>query len=239
VSRLIGLVVSIAFADSLNPSTIAPGLYLASGRRPRGALIQFTLGVLAVNLVGGAAIALGPGQAILALVPMPGHTARYIAETVAGVVMLIGAIVLWRRRQPLARRHRFRPPSSEGKSAAVLGITIAGIELPTAFPYFAAIAAIVSSGLDAGRQLILIGIYNLIFVLPLISMIAIIVVAPEQATSILRRIRELLERRWPALLAGVALLVGIFVTVLGVTGLASGTHGTVGLLSRRLRRKIT
>jgi hypothetical protein len=87
--------------------------------------------------------------------------------------------------------------------------------------------------------LILIAVYNLIFVLPLILMIAIVLVAPEQATSILRRIRELLERRWPALLAGLALVVGIFVTVLGVTGLASGTHGTVGLLSRRLRRRIT
>ena len=33
--RLIGLVVSIGLADSMNPSTIAPGIYLAMGRRPR------------------------------------------------------------------------------------------------------------------------------------------------------------------------------------------------------------
>ena len=89
--RLIGLVVSIGLADSMNPSTIAPGLYLAIGERPRAGLIQFTLGVLAVNFVGGAVIALGPGQALLALVPKPGPTARYVAETVAGVIMLIGA----------------------------------------------------------------------------------------------------------------------------------------------------
>ena len=32
--RLIGLAVSIGLADSMNPSTIAPALYLAIGRSP-------------------------------------------------------------------------------------------------------------------------------------------------------------------------------------------------------------
>ncbi len=33
--RLIALVVSIGLADSMNPSTVVPALYLASGERPR------------------------------------------------------------------------------------------------------------------------------------------------------------------------------------------------------------
>ena len=35
--RLIGMVLSIGFADSMNPSTIAPGIYLAVGERARAA----------------------------------------------------------------------------------------------------------------------------------------------------------------------------------------------------------
>ena len=113
--RLIGLAISIGLADSMNPSTIAPGLYLAMGQQhARSSLIQFTFAVFAVNLVGGAAIALGPGEAVLALVPKPGATARYIVETVAGVVMLIAAVVLWRRRRSLARRE-LPTPKSEGR----------------------------------------------------------------------------------------------------------------------------
>jgi cytochrome c biogenesis protein CcdA len=237
--RLLGLVLSIALADSLNPSTIAPGLYLAIGEKPRSGLIQFTLGVLAVNFLGGAIIALGPGQAVLALVPKPGHTARYIGETVAGVVMLIAAVVLWVRRKGLAQRHGLPEPRSEGKSALLLGATIAVVELPTAFPYFAAIAAIVASGLHPVRQLILIVIYNIAFVLPLILMIATLTIAPTRAESILTGARQFLERRWPALLAALALVAGLFVTTLGVTGLAKGTHGTVGRVSGRLRRVIS
>ena len=42
--------------------------------------MQFTVGVFAVYFAGGAVFLLGPGQALLALVPHPGHTARYVVE---------------------------------------------------------------------------------------------------------------------------------------------------------------
>ncbi len=235
--RLIGLVVSIGLADSMNPSTIAPGLYLATGQRPRRRLVQFTLAVFVVNLAGGAVIALGPGEVLLALVPHPSHTVAYIAETVAGAVMLAGGVILWRRRERLARRE-LPTPSTEGKSSAVLGATIAGVELPTAFPYFAAIAAIVGSGFDPVRQLALLALFNLAFILPLLLIIATIQCAGDQSQRILGTARDWLQKRWPVLLAVLAVVAGVFVTLLGVTGLVSGTHGTVGKLSRRFRRAL-
>jgi cytochrome c biogenesis protein CcdA len=235
--RLIGLAVSIGLADSINPSTIAPGLYLAMGKDARSGVAQFTLGVFAVNLVGGAVIALGPGQAVLAFVPSPGPTARYIAETVAGAVMLIAAALLWHRRHSLARRE-LPTPTGQRRSALLLGATIAGVELPTALPYFAVIAAVVGSGFDPGRQMILLALYNAAFVLPLILMILTIIIAPDRSERLLERARAWLQRRWPILLAGLALLAGAFVATLGVTGLASANHGPIGRLSRQLRHTI-
>jgi cytochrome c biogenesis protein CcdA len=234
VLRVLGLVISIGLADSMNPSTIAPGLYLASGPRPRSALTEFTLGVFAVNFVGGAIIALGPGQALLALVPHPNATTRYILEMVAGTVMLIAGVVLWRRRERLARRE-LPTPSSEGRSSFLLGATISVVELPTAFPYFAAIAAIVGSGLGPGRQTIALVIYNLCFVLPLLLMILTITVAGDRAGPILTRAREALQRRWPAVLAGLALVAGAFVLALGITGLTTGPRSRIGRFRRSLR----
>ena len=189
-------------------------------------MIQFTSAVFAVNFLGGAVVALGPGQAVLALVPHTGHTARYILELIAGVVMLVGAAILWRRRTKLAR-HELPSPSAEGKSSFLLGLTIAGVELPTAFPYFAAIAAIVGSGLGVASQVIALAVYNIVFVLPLILMVITIMVAGDRAQPILEQGRDLLQRHWPALLAGLALVAGVYVTVLGITGLVSGGHSTV------------
>src|SRR5436305_30469 len=135
--RLIGLVLSIGLADSLNPTTIAPALYLATGEHPRARVTEFTLGVFAVYLVGGAAIALGPGQLLLALVPKPNHHTRYLIELIAGIALLVSAALLWHNRARLAER-KMPDVSTKGRSSAILGATITAVELPTAFPYFAA-----------------------------------------------------------------------------------------------------
>jgi cytochrome c biogenesis protein CcdA len=235
--RLIGLVVSIGLADSLNPSTIAPALYLSTGEGARHSLIEFTAGVFGVYFLGGAIIALGPGQLLLSLVPHPGPHLRYLLEVVAGVAMLAGAAFLWGYRDRLARRE-LPEPNPSGKSSAVLGATITAVELPTAFPYFAAIAAIVGSGLDPVRQLVLLVIFNICFVLPLLAIIATLTLAGDDAERMIASVRQRLEAHWPEILAVLALLAGTFVTILGITGLASVSRGHFGHFARRVRRLI-
>src|ERR1700733_5192623 len=150
--RLISIVISIGLADSLNPSTIAPALYLATGENARNRVAQFTAGVFAVYFLGGAAIAVGAGQVIRPLLPHPHHHITSIIEIAGGTAMIAAAAMIWRHRATLARRD---PPDfdPQGKSSWVLGASITAVELPTAFPYFAAIAAIVGSGLGPGRDL--------------------------------------------------------------------------------------
>ncbi len=69
--HLLSLVLLIGVIDSLNPATVAPALYLAGGHSPHRGLLGFIAGVFTVNLAGGILLALGPGQAILALAPHP------------------------------------------------------------------------------------------------------------------------------------------------------------------------
>lgn len=233
--RLIGVVVSIGFADSLNPTTIAPALYLAAGEHARRRVTEFTLGVFAVYFAGGAIVALGPGQLLLSLFPHPGQHVRFILELVAGVVMLAGASFLWGYRHSLAAR-AVPEVNPKGKTSALLGATITVIELPTAFPYFAAIATIVGSGLDPVRQLVLLLLFNVCFVVPLIGIIGTLTFAGEHAERMLATGRDQLHAHWPAVLAVMALLAGTFVTLLGATGLAGLHHGHLGRFARGLRR---
>lgn len=236
--RLAGLVVSIALADSLNPSTVAPALYLAAGEHPRRAVLRFSGSVAAVFLAGGLVLTIGPGQLLLALVPHPGATVRYVGETVAGVAMIIASAVLWVQRERLG--HRARSTSTpKHRSPALLGVSVAAIELPTAFPYFAAIAAIVASGLNVAQEVILVAIYNLCFVSPLLAIVVLLTLAGDRAVRVLTTVRDYLHAHWPAIVAVLALLAGLFTTALGVTGLTSGVSGGVGRVSRRLRRVIS
>ena len=222
--RLIGLAISIGIADSINPSTVGPALYLAGGKDARQRVTEFTAAVFLVYFVGGAIIALGPGQLLLSLVPHPSHHVRYILETIAGGLMLVASAVLWVNRERVVRRRRH--PSrftTEGRSSALLGATITAVELPTAFPYFAVIAAIVGSGYDPVRQLVLLVLFNVCFVLPLLAIIAVLAFAGDRAGEVLTRMRDWLQARWPAVVSGLLLIAGVFVVLLGATGLA-GTH---------------
>ncbi|HET9718850.1 MAG TPA: GAP family protein [Solirubrobacteraceae bacterium] len=237
--RLLGLVISVGLADSMNPSTIAPALYLATGDCAKRDLIQFILGSGGIYLVGGLLIVAGPGEALLAVVPHPGALTRYILETVAGAVVLAVGIVLMVRRHRMSDRQLPQPKAGGGRSAFVLGATIMLVEIPTAFPYFAVIAAVVGSGLGLGTRLLLIVIYNLCFVAPLLAILLTVVIAGDRAGPILARGRDFLQRRWPLLLAILAVVAGAFVAVLGVSGIIGrGRSGAAGV-SRQLRHLIT
>lgn len=219
---LTALVLSVGVADSVNPATIVAALYLAGGERPRRSVSQFTAAVFAAYLLGGLAIALGPGQLIISSVPKPGPVARSIGEIAVGSVMLATAGLLWAGRRRLAARELPRLDTRD-RSPALLGVTMTAVELPTAFPYLAAIAAILDSGIDIARQVLLLVLYNVCFVLPLLLIVAMLGVAGERALTLLRRMRANLERHWPLTGGGIALLVGLFVLGLGVRGLISAS----------------
>jgi cytochrome c biogenesis protein CcdA len=234
VLRLIGIVISIGLADSLNPTTIGPALYFATGERARNRVAEFTAAVFAVYFLGGAAILAGVGSVVRSILPHPHHHITDIVEVGVGVAMVGVAGVLWRHRQRLAQRD---PPDFDphGRSSWVLGASITAVELPTAFPYFAALAAIVGSDVDVVRGLILLLLFNLCFVLPLLCIVAVLTFAPDSSDRLIGAGRDFLQRRWPVVLAAVALIAGVFVILLGVSGLASGHSRFFRRLHRTLR----
>jgi Sap, sulfolipid-1-addressing protein len=93
--RRVGVAISVALADPLNPSTVGPALYLATVQNRVRRVIQFTIGVFSVTFAGGLVLMIGSGRLLLGLVPHPQRTVRYVIELVAGVVLLILAVALW------------------------------------------------------------------------------------------------------------------------------------------------
>jgi cytochrome c biogenesis protein CcdA len=216
--RLVGVVISVGLADSLNPTTVTPGLYLATVPKPAVRVTQFTAGVFAVNLAGGLLLTLGPGRLLLGLIPHPQRTAKHVIELVAGVVMLACAAGVWLRRRHLARRP-LPTPSGSGGSALIAGASVAAVELPTAVPYFAVVAAIIGSSAGVPMEIGLVALYNVAFVLPLLAIIVVLLVAGERADRWLQAGQTWLQRRWPVVLATLLLVLGCCLTVLGGTGL--------------------
>jgi len=216
--RRIGVAISVGLADSLNPSTVGPALYLATLNERVWRVTQFTIGVFSVTLAGGLVLTIGPGRLLLGLVPHPQGTVRHVIELVAGVVLLIAAGALWLGRRSLARRE-LPSRAGGGRSALVAGASIAAIELPTAAPYFAVIAAIVASSASIPEEIGLLLLYNLAFVLPLLAIIVLTAFAGERADPWLKKGGAWLQRRWPVVLAGLLTFVGSVLAILGGSGL--------------------
>jgi cytochrome c biogenesis protein CcdA len=216
--RLVGVVTSVGLADSLNPSTVGPALYLATVRKGVFRVMQFTIGVFGVNFLAGLVLTIGPGRLLLGLLPHPERTVRHVIELVAGVILMIGAVALWLGRRRLSRREL--PMRSGGsRSALIAGASIAAVELPTAAPYFAVVAAIAASSASIPHEIALLALYNVAFVLPLLTIVIVILLAGESGDRWVRRGGAWLQRRWPVVLAGLLLLVGSGLTVLGGSGL--------------------
>jgi cytochrome c biogenesis protein CcdA len=220
--RLAGVVLAVGLADSLNPSTVGPALYLATGQRAAARVSLFALGVFAVNLAGGIVLAAGPGRLIIALIPRPDRAVRHALELAAGVVLIAVAVALWAARRRLARR-QLPMRGGGGGSALVAGASIAAVELPTAAPYFAVIAAIVAQRPSIPQTVALVALFCAAFVAPLVAIVVILLVAGARADPVLRRFAEWLQRHWPEVLAAVLLLVGVGLTVAGAKEIVATT----------------
>jgi cytochrome c biogenesis protein CcdA len=218
--RRVAVMISVGLADSINPSTVGPALYLTTARRRVVRVMQFTIGVFIVELTAGIVLTIGPGRLLLGLVPHPRDTVRHVIEVVAGLALVAVAVALWMGRRSLARRE-LPMRGGESGSAFIAGASIAAVELPTAAPYFAVIAGITASPASIPQEIALLVIYNLCFVLPLLAIGAVLLFAGEHADPWLQKGGAWLQRRWPVVLASLLLFVGSVLLLLGGIGLVS------------------
>ena len=215
---LVALVLSIGIADSVNPSTVAPALFLATRPNATRSLAAFTAGAFSAYTLGGVILVLGPGQAALAALPRPDHDTVNEIELGGGVALLLLAAALWFARDRLARRVERGSRWGE-RSAFLVGAAIMTFELPTAFPYFAAIAAIVGSNRSLPVQIGLIVLFNLAFVAPLIAITALHGLAGPRGDRVLARVRAQLDRRVPMLVSALVFVLAIVVITIGIVGI--------------------
>ena len=197
---LAAVIVSVAALDSVNPSTVGPALVLAavephSGRR----VAAFTAGVFTVSTVGGIVLLVGPGRELLARLTRPSGHAEHVAATVCGAILLGVAAVLW------ARRNRPRTPRSHRRlasmrSALLLGGGIMAVELPTAVPYLAGLVAIAAARRNVAEGVLLVVLYNAVFVLPLVVVMVLAFVAGPAAGARMLQLRLRVERIAPTLI---------------------------------------
>jgi cytochrome c biogenesis protein CcdA len=212
------LVASIALADSLNPSTELPALYLATTPHAVRKIAGFALGVFLVSFTFGVVVVVGPGQLLLGAVQHVGSTAKHAVEAIVGVVLILTAIALWKGGERLTDKIP-AGSSMRGRSALALGAAIMVVELPTALPYFAALAAIVGSDVNLTEQILMVLVFNVVFLLPVFVILVLRMLAGARAEQRIHTIGEWTRRYAATAVASLAALAGLAFLVVGLAGL--------------------
>jgi cytochrome c biogenesis protein CcdA len=215
VLLLVLLVVSVGLVDSINPSTVVPALLYGLGTHARRDVAGFTAGVFATSTLGGLLLVYGPGQALLAIVSHPRPRVVHAIEAGAGFVLLAVAVFLWLTRAHVAQRlahERVR----RRQGAFLLGAAIMATELPTALPYFGALVAVVEGGHSDLVRLLLVLLYNVVFVAPLLALLAVLAASGERGAAFAAAARIRLVRQAPV---GFPIVLGLFGAALAAVGL--------------------
>lgn len=201
LASLLGL----ALVDSLNPSALAVTIYLLLGGRPYAVKVLTYVFAVFISYFGiGVLLMLGLGS-LWGYVDGPG---AYAAQGVVGVLLLGYALLA--PDKPRGEK-KARTPRSAGLPAIfLLGVTITVVEFSTAFPYLGAIAILTNADLAVARWLPILVVYNAIFVLPPLLLMAAYGVFGARIQARLERLRERFEGGSREMLLWIVGIVGFF-----------------------------
>jgi cytochrome c biogenesis protein CcdA len=168
----IGVIIGMAFADSLNPCAIAVLLLLIVALSATGARVLTTGGAyIAGNYVAYLLIGFGL-FAILRQFQLPYYTSKII-----GILAIAVALISLFSKIPVSQKPRVKKlieGATSPPAAFLAGGIISAIELPcTGGPYFLALTLMSQYNLTQLEILGYLLLYNLIFVLPLILILVL------------------------------------------------------------------
>jgi cytochrome c biogenesis protein CcdA len=191
--ELLPAIVGLAVVDSVNPSALlATIVLLLRGRRARPLVAVYLVAVLATYLAIGVVLTLGLGLTPQALL----HSdAAYLVQGLLGAAMLAYALLApdrQRRRSPV--QPSSLPTATRPLAVFALGMAVTIVELPTALPYLGAVGIITRGGLGIAEWLPLLVLYNLIFVLPPLLLLAGHLALGQRAELVLGRLRDRVGR---------------------------------------------
>jgi cytochrome c biogenesis protein CcdA len=143
-----------------------------------------------------------------------------VLELGLGAALLVLALVLWLARKRVAS-HVAAGQGRGDRSSFLVGAGIMAAELPTAFPYFAAVAAIVASGKSVPKQISVLALYNLVFLAPLLGILGVRLLAGDRGERWLGRLRGGLDQWLAVLLPGLVLVAAVVLIVVGTVGVTT------------------
>jgi cytochrome c biogenesis protein CcdA len=202
-------VFGLALVDSINPSALGVTLYLLlSGKSARPKVLVYIAGVFLSYFVIGVLLVLG-------LESIQAYLQSSVAYAVQGVVgallLLYGIFAPSQPKRKAQTETRAQTQSLVG--LFFLGITVTVLEFTTALPYLGAIGLLTAANLAVMQWLPILLVYNIIFVLPPLSLLLAYSVFGERLEKRFANWQERLKKEARTTWLWIAAIVGFFLLV--------------------------
>jgi hypothetical protein len=205
--QLISILIPIAILDSFNPSAIILTIsMLASGTKIRNILL-YVFGIFCTYFGIGAVLVIGYQffgsgfkidlSFVVDYINKP-PLWTILMELVAGVSLLIYTLIQSKKTSVIEKKSK--PKIIVQKSILsffMLGVVITGVESTTALPYFGAISTLFLGNKGVFTNLVLLGIYNIFFILPALTLIRIRLYYKEKFDLVLCSLQKLSHKYAP------------------------------------------
>ena len=214
-------VLFLALIDSINPSAIVVTLWLLSvaGKQAPVQVVTYVSAIFLTYFLLGALLVAGIGVVLPSFGDVLRRPPGLIVQSLVGLALLVYGLTA--SEKPPSSQRVSRPSTRTYAALVLLGIGVTAMELPTAIPYFAAIALIVEAEFPVRVWAPLLGVYNLIFVLPPIALLVGHLVFERRLAESYAALRQRLESSARGIMLWVAGLVGGWLFVTGTIELVA------------------
>lgn len=221
---LVASLMGIAAVDAFNPSLFVTQFFLLTTPKPTVRILAYIAGVLVVYYGGGLLVLTGLRTFIVAFFESLSPTVIYGFQGILGVACVIFAL---RLKMELQFEDARKPRSLLPIHTFVLGMIVMGNELSTAMPYVVAIEQIAHARLTLIETLFVLGLYNLIFSLPLFVFLALFLCYRVRFGAWLEPINRWLQRWIPRIVKVATLSFGL-ILILNALAWFLGGRGLFG-----------
>lgn len=183
---------ALALLDSLNPVTIAGAVFLLLTLRPIPRALSFVAGAGLAYLAGGVLLYLGLGAVFVRVLGYLSGPWVHALLVVLGAVMIAAGVWMQRRTPKDGSRRAFK--NLHPAATFLIGASVTGSDLPTAFPLIIAVERMTQTGLGLAGALAALALYVAVYALPLLLLLAGYFVLRGGAAAFLRGAEKAIDR---------------------------------------------
>jgi cytochrome c biogenesis protein CcdA len=195
----------IALIDSINPNAVAVQVYLLSTPKPVMRSLAFILGDFTAAMIAGLIFTFGVAQIFASMF-------GWISDWLLILQLILGIVSLWvgfNLRRLIPQPETKQPRSLKPIHTFWFGLTMALIEAPTALPFLAAIERIIQANLPILETIAALTLYCVIFVLPLVILLAAYIVLRDRASGFIHASQSAIAIWFPRIFQIILILLGI------------------------------